>query len=91
MKKDTASLNKNNTSGSANSFAISTFETKSKLDKHFNNLVLYLNSLQNLPSLQNNMYNIASGVYGPVGHENNNFLSGSFRDDIRKIEEELDH
>ena len=70
-KKDTASFNKNNVNGSvntsANSFTISTFDLKSKLDKHFNNVILYLNSLQSLPSLQHNLINVASGVYGPIG------------------------
>lgn len=60
---------------SVNAFTISTFETQQKLDKNINNVILYLNSLLNL---------------APILYESNNYMSGSFRDDIRKIEEELD-
>lgn len=53
------------------------------MDRAINNIIAYFQSIQNVPQ----MNGFVSGVYGgsDIG------LSGSFSEDIRKIEEEMNH
>ncbi len=76
LKKDS----KTNSHNSTNAFAISTFECQSKLDKHVNNLIICMNNLQSFAPIQQ----ISSRIYAGQA-ESQNYLSRSFKDDIRKI------
>jgi stress response protein SCP2 len=52
-----------------------------KLNKHVNNIILGLGSLQNFNSVQQ----VSSRIEN--GHTDNTLLSCSFNEDIKKIEE----
>lgn len=67
-----------------NLFTISTFDAQVKLNRHVNNIILGLASFQNF----NNIQQVSSRIEG--GQGDNTYLSGSFREDIKKIEEELE-
>lgn len=78
FKKQDSSNSKNTSlAGTSNSFTISTIETQSKLDKSINNMIAYFQNLHNFAPINN----FVSGVHG--GYDN--YLSGSFREDIQKL------